>query len=299
MKKFTILNSFSLKVIAMVTMAIDHLGVVFATLWGSYTNPVFYNICRYTGRIAMPLYCFMIVEGVLHTKSYKKYAIRLGIMAALITVVLAVAQYVPSLGLTDLADYGNIFLDLLLGSAMIYCLNHKNKYIKLLALIPLGLSIFSFVAKGLEWSATCIDCGAIGVYHFYPKFLRFQYDWLSLLLMLGYYLSYQGAKLIYSSRGIESETMEGTNEYRITINLLAVFATIFASFFYYSFTYFANNIVFWNAKLQLFAIVSALFIALYNGAKGYSSKWFTYLSYAYYPLHIILIYGICYLIYIL
>lgn len=303
MKKFTILNSFAIKIIAMVTMAIDHLGVVFSSLWGSYTNPVFFTVCRYIGRFAMPLYCFMLVEGVLHTRSYKKYALRLGIMAIIITSFLAVVQYVPSLGLSSLSGFGNIFLDLLLGSVMIYCLNHKNKYVKLIAIIPIGISIFSFLAKAFEYSSSCIECGVVGFYAYYPRFLRLQYDWLSIGLMLGYFLSYQMAKVFYKIReeetGLSSEMMVGTSEYRITVNLFAIIFTILVSALYYLIYYFNKDFVWWDHKMQLFAVLVGFIILLYNGERGYNKKWFNIFSYLYYPVHILLIYGICYLIYIL
>ena len=303
MKKFNIFNSFTIKIIAMVTMAIDHLGVIFNSLWGSYTNPVFFAICRYIGRFAMPLYCFMLVEGVLHTRNYKKYALRLGIMAVLISSFLAVVQYVPSLGLSSLSGFGNIFLDLLLGSVMIFALNHKNKYVKLIALIPIGISIFSFLAKAFEFSSSCVECGVSGFYQYYPRFLRLQYDWLSIGLMLGYFLSYKLAKIFYKIReeqtGLPSDAMEGTNEHRIVVNLSAIVFTIFFSTLYYSMYYFNKDIVWWDHKMQLFAILAGVIILLYNGERGYNKKWFNIFSYLYYPVHILLIYGVCYLIYIL
>ena len=303
MKKGISLNSFALKIIAMVTMAIDHLGVSISSLWGITTSfEPFYYTCRYIGRIAMPLYCFMLVEGVIHTRNYKKYALRLGIMALLISAFLAICEYVPQLGFSSIASMGNIFLDLLLGSVMIYCLRHKNKYIKLLAIIPFGISIFSFVAKGIEWSGSCVDCGYTTTYLWYPQFLRLQYDWLSLGLMLGYFLSYLATKIYFKIRFEEYgtlENMEGTKEYRLTVNLFAVIFTVIVSLLYYCVRYMNSSWVFWDAGMQLFAVIASVFIVLYNSQRGYNAKWFNIFSYIYYPLHIILIYGICYLIYLI
>lgn len=303
MKRFNVLNSFTLKIIAMVSMAIDHLGVILMTLWGvGLENPLFAT-CRYLGRFAMPLYCFMLVEGVIHTKNYKKYSLRLGILAVVISSALAVASYVPSLGLYSITWHGNIFMDLFLGSLMVYTLNHKNKYVKLIALIPLALGILSFTAKCIEYSSSCTSCGGLITIHWFPRFLRFQYDWFSLALILGYFFAYKCTMLFYKIReentGISAEMMIGTNEARIATNLFALLFTILANALYYSFKYINNAIVWWLPELQLFSIVAGVLLLFYSGKVGYHKKWFVIFSYLYYPLHIVLIYGICYLIYIL
>ena len=304
MKKVNRLSSFILKVIAMVTMTFDHIGVVFASFWGVGTNYAFYEACRYIGRIALPLYCFLLVESVIHTTHYKKYNIKLGIMAIIISAGLAVCQYVPSLGLGSVKDAGNIFLDLLLGSVMIYCLNHEKKWVKPLALLPIAVAILSFVAKAVETSGSCQQgCAYHLEVYWYPAFLRLQYDWLSLGLMLGYFASYLIAKVIYKMReestGVSADAMVGTNEWRIMVNLIAVFFTIFVSVMYYLVDYINHDIVFWVPKIQLFAIVASLFIAFYSGSRGYNAKWFNNFAYLYYLVHIGVIFGVCYLIYIL
>ena len=57
------LTSAGLQLIALITMLIDHIG---AFLMGDDI------VMRLIGRIAMPLFCFMLAEGFLHTKSRKK-----------------------------------------------------------------------------------------------------------------------------------------------------------------------------------------------------------------------------------
>lgn len=305
MKIFNKFSSFILKIIAMVTMAFDHIGVVYNAFRLNIPNynASFYLACRYIGRIALPLYCFLLVEAVINTKRYKRYNIKLGIMALVITIGLTICQFVPSLGLEDVADAGNIFIDLLLGSVMIYCLNHEKKWVKALAILPLAISILSFVAKAVEHAESCLGCAYTVTVWWYPAFIRLQYDWLSLAFMLGFFLSYKGVKLIYKIReeqtGLSEEAMRGTNEWRIMVNLFGVLTLVVISIGYYLIKCFSPDIVFWAPNIQLFAIVAGIFIVFYSGKAGYNKEWFKWLSYFFYPVHIAIIFGIFYLIFML
>ena len=67
------LTSASLQLIAIITMIIDHVGLF---LCGNDLG------MRLVGRLAMPLFCFMLAEGFLHTKGKRwKYFGRLAIFA--------------------------------------------------------------------------------------------------------------------------------------------------------------------------------------------------------------------------
>ena len=91
-KNWKICSGFILKLIAFLTMTIDHIGVM-AEMY--YLDGTWSDIFRMIGRIAMPLFCFMIVEGVIHTKSFAKYALRLGILTLIIGISLLVMVSVP------------------------------------------------------------------------------------------------------------------------------------------------------------------------------------------------------------
>ena len=59
------ITSFTLKIIAIISMLIDHTTVALydiipGELWDLY------DIGRWIGRTAFPLFCFMIVEGYYH-----------------------------------------------------------------------------------------------------------------------------------------------------------------------------------------------------------------------------------------
>ncbi|KIR02170.1 Conserved membrane protein [Lachnospiraceae bacterium TWA4] len=100
------LTNLHLKYIAMLTMLIDHIGYVFL---GGITP--YYQLSRAIGRIAFPLYCFMLVEGYLHTHDFKNYALRLGILA----IISEIPFNLMVSGQIFHPEYQNVIVTLLLG----------------------------------------------------------------------------------------------------------------------------------------------------------------------------------------
>ena len=69
MKK-KIFSQEGLKILACVTMLLDHIGAVFMPTMATYS---LYYALRIIGRLAFPIYCFLLAEGVAHTKNPVKY----------------------------------------------------------------------------------------------------------------------------------------------------------------------------------------------------------------------------------
>ena len=282
-----ILSSFWLKVIALLTMTIDHIGY---NLGGNYTYdwlPDLTTAFRIIGRIALPLFCFMIAEGAMFTKNFNKYALRLGIMASIISVALIGAEYIPGIG--SMRDEGVIFIDLLLGAVSVYLLRQKKWYFKTLAVLPLLYGIASFIASSVE----CSDCGIF--VQWFPFFMRTQYGWYGILMCILFYFANVFAKVFISYlsglTGVTVENYKDSDTERHAINIISVLMLIAATFLLYLVgTMMPAKYVTWMLDIQLYAMLAGAFILLYNGRRGYNKKWFQYGSYLYYPVHMAIIY---------
>ena len=286
MRKITFLSSFFIKVFALVFMTFDHVGLFLQMQFGSdYSIIQMANVFRVLGRLALPLFIFMIVEGVLHTKNFNKYLLRLGILASMISIVFIVLEYAnPVSGVESLYRAGNIFLDLTLVAIAIYFIKNENKNLRFLTLLPVAFSVLSFVVKGIETSSQ-IEI------HWFPYFLTMQYDWLSLALGLGFYFAYTLAdlyiKFLQSDSGMDKEMWVANGNYRLLVNLISVLIASIIHIFHYLFVYMWPAGVFWDASTQVYTLFSSAFVLLYSGKRGYNAKWFQYGSYIYYPLHLI------------
>ncbi len=157
------LSGLTLKLIAVITMLIDHLGYAFH---GLMPEP-WYLAFRLIGRVAMPLFCFLLAEGLFHTRSVRKYIGRLLIFAAVSEVPF---DLMGSSGRTPF-DFSsqNVYFTLflaLLGVALFDRFLYKNQK------LPALLSILAAAGAALLIHA---DYGAFGVL-FVFVFYRFRDD---------------------------------------------------------------------------------------------------------------------------
>ncbi len=81
--KFSGLSGNQLKIIALITMTIDHIGV---QLYPQYT------ILRIIGRLSFPIFAFMIAEGCRYTKNRPRYLLSMAGLALICQLVYLVAM---------------------------------------------------------------------------------------------------------------------------------------------------------------------------------------------------------------
>lgn len=149
LSQLQILNSYHLKILALVTMIIDHIGAIF------YPDLIFLRII---GRVAFVLYAFMLVEGVYHTNNIHKYIKKIFIWALL--------SEVPF----DIAFYGKPFY-----------FGHQNIYFTLLISI---LGIYFLQRIKYFFYSIIVVMVVIGVSYF----LNFDYSWYGTTMIMAFYL---------------------------------------------------------------------------------------------------------------
>ena len=111
----------TLKMVGIVTMFIDHLGLAViarmmrVTLAGErpvYLNSI-YLVMRSIGRLAFPIFCFLLVEGFDKTRNKTKYLFRLGIFALISEIPFDLAFSATVLEFRHQNVYFTLFLGLL------------------------------------------------------------------------------------------------------------------------------------------------------------------------------------------
>ena len=115
-EKYRFLSNSVLKCIALFTMLVDHVAsvllksnsTVLLRLFGR--NITLYQSMRMVGRLAFPIYAFLLVEGFYHTQDKKKYGLRL-LIFALISEIPWNLEHSGSLFYTK----QNVFFTLFLG----------------------------------------------------------------------------------------------------------------------------------------------------------------------------------------
>ena len=133
LEKWKILDGSALKLLAMLTMAVDHA----ASILGRFLNAPLFTafghtidlvpVMRIIGRISFPIFAFLLVEGFIHTSSPKKYARDL--------LIFALISEIPwNLAHTGrlLYSHQNVMFTLLLGLLGIWAIReYHDQFLKL------------------------------------------------------------------------------------------------------------------------------------------------------------------------
>ncbi len=147
LSRYQRLDGRTLKLIACLCMLIDHLG---ASCFSSVM------VLRIIGRLAFPIYCFLLVEGAVHTHDMKKYILRMGIFALISEIPFDLALFHRVI----YPGHQNVFFTLGLGLLAIWFIEHPIEHLE----IPDNLYKFLvIIAAGLIAEFLNTDYGFTGV----------------------------------------------------------------------------------------------------------------------------------------
>lgn len=245
----------TLKLIAIVTMAIDHVGAGILermiTWYGFYTlktkeqiekwmavhGHIYYTdmVLRSIGRVAFPIFCFMIVEGFFHTRNRFKYAARLFMFG----IISEIPFDLMLKGRMFDFGYQNVYFTLGLGLLSIWVMEKvaspekfKNCHIIVKGIIMvITVAVFGVLAELMMTDYGAFGVLAISVMYVIRRFVK-----------------------------------KATNKW---IFLTGIFSLMISN------------------PVEGFAALATPFVAKYNGERGLKLK---YLFYAFYPVHLLIIY---------
>lgn len=247
------MTSFALKLIALITMTIDHVGAILLPQ---------YPILRIIGRLSFPIYCFLIAVGATHTRSKFRYLLRLLMFAFVSEIPYQFALYggrvfddMPASLLKNLRSL-NVFFELALGLLAIYTLQagQKNFRRAVAAQKTGGKSVFGMPCFYLALLCFLLPAGAAWL----AETALLSYGAYGIVILCGFYLFRQGK-----------------------LQAVAYALFVLATLCYIHHT---------TAVLQIYCLLAIFPLALYRGKPGIRLP--KYLFYVYYPLHLLVLFGL-------
>lgn len=283
-KSYLFINGFILKIIAFTLMTLDHIGIF---LISSFNNVRLGEIFRLFGRFAFPLFILMLIEGLRHTKSFPKYALRLGIVATIVLLAQVIIYYNFD---NSIGDAYSPLIDLLCYGTFLYFLSKKNKW-SVLALIPFALIVLSFVVMVMEENGTKVL--------WFPFYVRSGYSIFGFIMAVLMYYSYPLLKKFYTLYNMDVEGFEEQTSFRVAYNVACSFAVFVAVIIIYLIAKAPGGDLYGINRTgysETWALASIPIIMFYSGKRGYNAKWFQYASYLYFPFHLVIIYLVFYIV---
>lgn len=142
------LSGSALKVIALVSMTLDHIAYYLMD------ESIAYDAMRTVGRMAFPIFAFLLVEGYVHTRSVRKYAL-------------------------------SLFGFALVSDIPWWMLNHDNTHNVFFTLLSGLLAVRAVESfKVFPW----LQCFAVGLLALVATCLHTDYEWHGVFLIVFFYL---------------------------------------------------------------------------------------------------------------
>ena len=278
------LNGLWLKLLGFLFTLLDHIGLIFQAQIGQLA----YTILRSTGRCAFPIFVFLAIEGVYHTRNYWKYFLRLIVIAVVLDAFCYGVYYGSNGTLGAQLTPGNVFTDLALGTLVIYLFRRNDPW-TMLSLLPIAYLVLS--------DFTIYRHGSLSPYAIIPAGIASDYGTygitMFILIYFGYQLAFKYQRYRAKQIGISASDMPGSSM-RITLNGFASGAIlltgcIFQIIAWIGFTGIEPGI---GWAVESWSMLAVIPILLYDGRPGVTNRPVRYSLYLFYPAHLILLWCI-------
>lgn len=254
------LNSFQIKVIALILMVFDHIHYIFS---GAWNIPVWFTML---GRLSAPLFFFISANGMRYTKHPEKYLLRLWAGSVFMNLGnRLINTYFPLPGGGIIMN--NIFSTLFISCLIIYCIQKIQEqkkegkpFVRYLLLI--SVPVVSSVLLLLTMLVPGLTVFSAVIMTFVPSLLFCEGSFLFAFLGVGFYFCLDSRKR------------------------LSWFYSLFCLLILLSgFRPGAGILSLFTADIQWMMLFALPVMLLYNKQKGAGMKYFFYL---FYPAHIYL-----------
>ena len=163
-----IFSSFTLKTMALIFMTMDHM---YSILPNEFNIPIWFG---YFGKLAAPIFFYLVVEGFFHTRSRKNYISRVFLMGLLMIVVDIIFKI-----------HDNIFLSIGCGLLTLTGIDifksSKESFGKLKGM----LITFLFIILGIFTEASIYGVGMILIFYFFRNNKKIMFISYTLLSLFG------------------------------------------------------------------------------------------------------------------
>ncbi len=242
-----------LKVLACVAMLCDHIGYFSGVGYSEYGDAL-----RAFGRIAFPIFCYLIAFGYRKTSNKYKYLIRLIVVGLISELPFRYCFY----GRIEYFTFTNVYYTLALGLCAIILYDYfARSGTRLIYFTPVPVIVAAILAEFLH-----TDYGPDGVLLIFFLFIAGS----NKLAISAFCALFAARKLIYAV---------AVSLYHSFIGLSAFTLPVFSK---------------WD-KMQLFAVLALLPILLCSGSRGYkpkskvAQKVIQYSFYLFYPVHLLIL----------
>lgn len=233
------ISSFTLHILAMLLMLSDH---AWSTLFPTQ------RWMTAIGRIAFPIFAFMLAEGFYRTSNFKKYLMRM--------IILALISEIP--------------FNLMMGGSILGPYHQSVMVIFIIGL--LGMKGIDHLKKKDDLLLTIFGSAMIMLLCFAAGFATFgDYFGTGVLMIFVFYFFHERKVWCFLGQFIFM--------YWLNVELLGGLC--------YKVTVFGHT---FELVEQGFALIALIPIWLYKGRQGHHSKAFRYFCYAFYPVHMLVLF---------